>query len=124
MPDPLAFFRQLLQQPTGVPIWVGLLMVVNMASLAFWQEPLARWILGVFLLSSLLMMVLHGIFGFQKILGLGHVLWVVLLPVVLTRLTVATDGFRNYLLAWSVVTAVSLLFDVRDVWQYARRERE
>lgn len=123
MRNPLAFFQELLQQPARVPIWVGLLMVVNLASIAFWSEPLARWILGVFLLSSMLMMALHGVFGFKKILGLGHVLWVALLPVVLMRLADAAGDFHSYLLVWSAVTAISLAFDARDVWQYARGER-
>lgn len=124
MPNPLAFFRDLLRQPAWIPIWVGMLMMVNLAGIAFWPEPLARWIVGVFMISSLLMMTLHGIFGFSKILGLGHVLWVALLPMVLLRLPDAVRTFRSYLLAWSAMTAVSLLFDLRDVWQYARGERK
>jgi hypothetical protein len=52
------------------------------------------------------------------------VLWVALLPMVLLRLPDAVGTFRSYLLAWSAMTAVSLLFDLRDVWQYARGERK
>ncbi len=121
MRNPLGFFRELLQQPTWIPIWVGLLMMINMGSLAFWDEPLARWILGVFMASSMLMMGLYARFGLEKILGLGHVLWILLLPVVLLAIPGADGGFRTFLVVWAVATTISLVFDVVDVWKHFSR---
>jgi hypothetical protein len=54
-------------------------MLVNVASLLYWSEPLAKIIFVTFMLSAMLMMGLYSKFGFEKILGLGHVLWVPLL---------------------------------------------
>jgi hypothetical protein len=118
MHNPLGFFTELSRQPAWIPIWVGLLMMINLGSVAFWDEPLARWILGAFMASAMLMMILYALFGFEKILGLGHVLWVPLLPVVLLSLPSAEGGFRAFLTIWVVATAISLLFDVVDVWKY------
>jgi len=118
MRNPLGFFKELLHQPTWIPLWVGLLMVINMGSLAFWDEPLARWILGVFMASAILMMGLYARFGFEKILGLGHFLWIPLLPVVLLAVPGAEGGFRTFLVVWAVATTISLALDIADVWKH------
>jgi hypothetical protein len=104
MRKPLGFFKELLRQRAWIPLWVGLLMMINMGSIAFWDEPLARWILGVFMASAMLMMGLYARFGFEKILGLGHFLWIPLLPVVALALPGADGGFRTFLVVWAVGT--------------------
>ena len=42
--NPFRFFVELMQQPVAIPIWVFYLMGVNMASVEFWREPLAKLI--------------------------------------------------------------------------------
>lgn len=93
-------------------------MLVNFASVAFWSEPTAKLILIAFMVSSVLMMGLYSWFGFAKILGLGHVLWIPLLIHVGTRLPNASGAFKVYLVAWCIATAVSLAFDFTDVSKY------
>jgi len=121
MRNPLGFFKELLEQPTWIPLWVGLLMVINLISVAFWEEPLARWILGVVMASAMLMIGLYARFGFEKILGLGHFLWIPLLAAVLAALPGAEGAFRSYLMIWAGATTVSLILDVKDVWSYLVR---
>lgn len=118
MRNPFKFFVELARQPLWIPLWVSLLMLVNFASAAFWNEPTAKLILITFMASSMLMMGLYSRFGFAKVLGLGHVLWIPLLLHVLTRLPHANGTFKIYLIVWSIATAVSLAFDVVDVWKY------
>jgi hypothetical protein len=112
------FFRDLFRGPPWVTVWVFVLMLVNVASVAFWNEPLARTILLAFMLSAMMMMALYSWFGFVKILGLGHVLWIPLLILVLARIPEARDGFRTYLIVLCVFNAISLAFDMRDIWRY------
>lgn len=114
----LLFAHDLLKQPIWIPIWVSALMVVNMISLAFWSEPLAKVIFVTFLLSAMLMMGLYAKFGFERILGLGHVFWIPLLAYLLVHLRQAEGGFATYLLVLSVFIGISLLLDIRDVWKY------
>ncbi|MCI0538143.1 MAG: hypothetical protein L0Z50_23295 [Verrucomicrobiales bacterium] len=118
MRNPLKFFVELARQPSWIPLWVSLLMLLNFASVAFWSEPTARLILFTFMISSASMMGLYSRFGFSKILGLGHVLWIPLLLHALMRLGSAGEAFRGYLIVWCVSTAVSLAFDFVDVWKY------
>lgn len=124
MRNPLGFFKELLDQPTWIPMWVFLLMTINLVSVAFWHEPLARSILGVFVISAMVMMGLYARFGFEKILGLGHVLWIPLLPVVVLGIPSAERGFQSFLVVWAAATTVSLIFDVVDVWKYFSSETE
>ena len=120
MRNPLRFFIELIQQPLWVSLWVLVLMLVNMASLAFWREAVAQLILMNFLASAMLMMGLYARFGFTKILGLGHVPWIPLLAYVVTQIPAAEDSFKRYLLVLSVSMAISLVLDTIDVWNYFR----
>lgn len=120
MRNPLRFFIELIQQPLWVSLWVLVLMLVNMASLAFWREAVAQLILMNFLASAMLMMGLYARFGFTKILGLGHVPWIPLLAYVVTQIPAAEASFKRYLLVLSVSMAISLVLDTIDVWNYFR----
>ncbi|NOQ88463.1 MAG: hypothetical protein GQ550_06015 [Gammaproteobacteria bacterium] len=118
MRNPFGFFSELLQQPVWVPVWVFLLMIVNIASVGFWSEPLAKAVFVTFMLSAMLMMGLYSKFGFEKILGMGHVLWIPLLVYVLMELPSTKDDFKNYLIVLSISMVISLVFDIADVWKY------
>ncbi len=118
MRNPFRFFIELIQQPVWIPVWVLILMIVNVASVGFWNEPLAKVIFVTFMLSAMLMMGLYSRFGFEKILGMGHILWLPLLVYVLMSIPAASDTFEAYLIIWSIFAVLSLVFDVVDVWKY------
>lgn len=118
MRNPLKFFTELLAQPKIVVVWVGYLMMINMASLLFWEIELSRIIFFTFLASSMLMMTLYSFFGFKKILGLGHILWLPLLFYIFSNLLIATGVFYSYLLVLSISILISLFFDVIDVYKF------
>ena len=120
MRNPLRFFIDLLQQPLWVSLWVLFLMLVNMASLAFWQVAVTQLILLNFLASAMLMMGLYARYGFTKILGLGHFPWIPLLAYVVTQIPAAEASFKRYLLVLSVSMGMSLVLDTIDVWNYFR----
>ena len=118
MRNPFRFFVEVVQQPVWVGIWVLFLMVINMASIAFWQEPLAKLIFITFMISAVLMLGLYSIYGYVKILGMGHFLWILLIPYLVTNLPVADDTFNNYLVAFLITISISLVIDIVDVWKY------
>ncbi len=123
MRNPLLFFSELLKQPRWVAAWVVCLALANMASLFFWAEPLARIIFITFMASAMAMMALYSYFGFEKILGVGHVLWVVLLPCMLFQLVRMDGAFFLYLVTLSIFLTLSLVFDVLDIWKYLQGVR-
>jgi len=118
MRNPFRFFIELMQQPVWIPIWLLFLMIINIVSVVFWSEPLAKTIFVTFMLSAMLMMALYSKYGFEKILGMGHILWIPLLIYMLMVIPSATSTFKNYLVILSVSIAISLVFDIVDVWKY------
>ena len=118
MRNPFRFFIELMQQPLWIPVWVFFLMIVNVASAGFWNEPLAKVIFVTFMLSAMLMMGLYSRFGFEKILGMGHIIWIPLLVYVLMEMPTAGDTFKGYLIVLSISIIISLMFDIIDVWKY------
>ena len=120
MRNPFLFFRDLAKQPVWVSAWVAILAIANLASIFYWPDALARVIFAVFIGSAGLMMALYSYFGFAKILGLGHVLWVFLLPYMVIHLDDADGSFSAYLVVLSILIAVSLVFDSLDVWKHVR----
>ena len=118
MRNPFRFFSELGQQPVWVPVWVLILMIINVASVGFWNEALAKLIFVTFIISAMLMMGLYSRFGFEKILGLGHILWIPLLVTILMDIPTARDTFKGYLIILSISIVISLVFDIVDVWKY------
>ena len=118
MRNPFRFFIELMQQPAWIPIWLLFLMIANVSSLMFWSEPIAKVIFFTFMLSALLMMALYSKFGFEKILGMGHILWIPLLVYVLIEIPATEGAFKSYLVILLISLTISLVFDIIDVWRY------
>ena len=116
--NPFRFFVELMQQPVWIPAWVLILTIGNVASVGFWNEPLAKVIFVTFMLSAMLMMGLYSRFGFNKILGVGHILWIPLLVYMLMEIPTARETFKGYLIILSISIIISLVFDIVDVWKY------
>ena len=118
MRNPLLFFTDLAKQPLWVSVWVAILALANIASLLFWPAFLVKVIIVTFIVSAVAMMTLYSYFGFEKILGIGHVFWVFLVPYILLQLP-HTDGiFFAYLVTLSALLTISLVLDSTDVWKY------
>jgi len=124
MRNPFRFFIDLMRQPIWIPVWALMLIIVKVASVGFWDEPLAKVIFVTFVLSVILMMGLYSWFGFKKILGMGHILWIPLLVYVLMEIPTARDTFKDYLIILSISLIISLLFDIVDVWKYFTNRRD
>ncbi len=116
--NPFRFFIELMQQPVWILAWVLILTIGNVASVGFWNEPLAKVIFVTFMLSAMLMMGLYSRFGFDKILGVGHILWIPLLVYMLMEIPTARKTFKGYLIVLSISIIISLVFDIVDVWKY------
>lgn len=123
MRNPFHFFIELMQQPIWIPSWVLFLVVINVASVGFWSEPLAKAIFVTFMVSVILILGLYSRFGFEKIMGMGHVPWIPLIVYVLMEIPTARETFKSYLIVLSISIAISLVFDARDVWKYFTRRK-
>jgi hypothetical protein len=122
------FVLGLLHGPRWILLWVTVvLMGVNMvAPLAFLGTLEAKVVLVTFMMGGMLMMVLTARFGFTRILGLGHILWIPLIVFLFTRwgLHPADTPMGIWLRAVILINGISLVMDGIDVVRYARGERE
>jgi len=120
--SPLNFFQDLFRQQLWVLLWVNWLMLLGLGSLFFISRVEAQVILGTTLGSAVLLLLLYARFGYEKILGLGHILWVPALIYLVMNLGETEAGlFRYYLLAVIISYGISLILDAYDVWIYFSR---
>ncbi len=107
-------------------IWLISLMVVNLISLYFIDTLEGKIVLGVFLVSAAGMIIMEATMGFVRLLGLGHIFWLGLLPWLVLRLPEISPDTLLY--QWIIVliamNAISVVLDIRDVTAYLKGDRE
>ena len=120
------FIRDMRRMPVGWQLWLGLLMAVNLLGGLVYAGTLeGQVVLAVLAVSAAVMMALHKLLGFVRLLGLGHFAWFPLVVWLLTRLEAApADGaFQAWLWAVILLDSASLVIDVVDVARWLRGER-
>lgn len=123
----LKFNRGIMRMPTPWKVWLLILVGANMiAPIIFLNRLEAQVTLATMLASMALMTILTARFGFSRILGLGHVLWIPLLSFLYPRLNSipADDPFGIWIRLLFVVNVMSLLIDAGDVIRYVSGNRE
>ena len=89
----IAFIKDTLKMPKHWVAWLWLLISVNMiAPLFFWSALEAKLIFAAMVGNAILMVALHAKFGFVRLLGLGHILWLPLVPWLYFRHCALTAG--------------------------------
>ena len=80
---------------------------------------------GIVIPIDLTQSAIHARKGFVRLLGVGHFLWLPMLPWLWTRLAETPSGlFRNWILAVLVVDGISVVIDVTDVTRYFLGDRD
>ena len=121
---PMGFMADLFKQKLWIIVWVNILMAVNLAGVFFWQQPVAQVVFYTFMVTAAFMMLLYYKFGFERILGLGHVLWLLLVPYLVLEYAQLSDAISVYVLSVIIVNSISLLFDINDVYIYFSEKRK
>ncbi len=122
----IRFNRGLLRLPIGVRLWMLLLVSANLIlPVIYFQQSEARIVLLTFLASFLLMVLITGTGGFTRLVGLGHIFWVPLVPFLVSRLDSipATDAYGIWIRSVIALNTISLALDAIDVVRFARGER-
>ncbi len=121
----IGFFSGLLKGPKWVGIWVLWLMFINLYAIAFLPDSIALSVLVIFLVQGMFMMWLCGKYGYGRILGLGHILWLALVPWLAWQITSIPSGNLKFWLQLTLISQiVSLVFDIRDVFLYLKEQKE
>ena len=121
----ISFMKDTLKMPKHWVAWLWLLIGVNMLGPVFFRDTLeAKVVLAAIMGNAMLMVALHRKFGFVRLLGVAHILWLPLLPWLVTRLAELSPGpLSSWLWSLVVINGLSLVIDVIDVVRYARGER-
>mmetsp|Transcript_5259 Transcript_5259/g.10818 ORF Transcript_5259/g.10818 Transcript_5259/m.10818 type:complete len:152 (-) Transcript_5259:79-534(-) len=108
--------------PLKWAIWIQILIFTNMIAGVYFIETLeGKLAVGIFNMGAFTMTYLYQRLGFVKVLGIGHVGWIFLVPwILLERLPLTEDGslFQYWLYALITVNSLCLYLDVKDVKQY------
>ncbi len=110
----------------GWRIWFWILILVNFAGPLFFLQHLLAWlVLGSYVIAGAIIVVLHRKLGWVRLLGVGHILWVALLPLLLFQVVMdyPAEWYGIWLVSVIVVDAVVFCIDIVDVTRYFRGER-
>ncbi len=123
----IGFAKGLMSLPMPWPVWLGLLVAVNVAGPIYFFEAFeAKVVLAAFLASAALMTAIFAAKGFVRLLGIGHIFWIPMVPWLWTRFDqVEPDNLIGYwMIAVMAVNGIALIIDAIDVLRYVRGERE
>lgn len=123
---PTDFVAHLLRQPLWVQVWVAWMGAVNLASVVFLSRTEARWALGAFVGALFFMQTLFALNGFNRLLGLAHVIfWTPLVVCLAPRVHKIESSTRYgvWIRALLATNATSLVIDYIDVVRYLLGDR-
>ncbi len=123
----IRFNKGVLRMSWPVKVWLLLLVSANaVAPLFFLQRIEAQMVLGAMFVGATLMSFLTARFGFTRILGLGHILWIPLLGWLAFHLghIPADDTFGLWIRGVMLLNTVSLVMDAVDVVRFAAGDRK
>jgi hypothetical protein len=123
----IKFNKGVLRMSWPIKMWLLLLVAANgVGPLFFLDRVESQVVLAAMMIGAMLMSLLTARFGFSRILGLGHILWIPLLGWLAFRLgqIPADDAFGMWIRGVIVVNALSLVIDGVDVFRYAAGERK
>ncbi len=122
----IKFNKGMLRMPVQWQLWLVVLIALNLAVPLFFVDRLEARVVVVTLLASVtLTTALTARFGFTRILGAGHVLWIPMLYFLWTRLEAIPTGdvFGVWIRALIALNVISLAFDGVDVIRYVAGDR-
>jgi hypothetical protein len=118
----MSLLDHIANEPLWLQAWINWMVLVNVGGLLFaWSRVEPRWVVLAFLGSAITMNYLFGLYGYEKILGLAHVIfWTPLLIYLYRRRSeIGRRGASAiYLQILFVTNFVSLLMDYYDVASY------
>ena len=124
--NPIHFLFHLLAQPWWLQLWIGWMIGLNTASLFFLEERAGRLTLIAWLVNLVIMPLIFVLNGYNRLLGLSHVLcWTPLLFLLLKEWpkTTLNRRFGVWLRLLVITNSISLIVDYIDVARYFSGDR-
>ena len=122
----LHFINGLFKMGPLVVLWILILVCVNaIIPSIFLPDFVATITIIIFFVGATAMIILTHYYGFTRILGLVHILWIPLLAFLLTKIDLAnlSSPYHQWLAGLIACNAVSLVIDIIDVYRYVKGDR-
>ena len=126
MSVPFEFMKTMFVNGVGLATWIALLLTVNMlVPLIFINTLEGRLVLAAAVVGALIQMLVFATKGFVRLLGIGHIFWIPLLPWMWTRLDgwPPDDLMGSWIAAVILLDGISLIIDATDVTRYLAGDR-
>lgn len=107
-------------------IWALIVVAVNAVAIVFTQTLYAQVALVSVGVGVFIMACIHAKLGFVRLLGIGHVLWIPMLPWLAFELpNLAPDTWLHFwILCLIGINSICLVVDAGDVARYLGGERK
>ena len=118
--------EHILRYPLWLQAWIAWMGLVNFTAVLFLRRVEARWALAAFAGAGIFMSILVELNGFNRLLGLGHVVFWTPLVVYLARRRwhLERDGtFSRWVTVLLATNTLSLVVDYVDVIRYLLGDR-
>ena len=118
--------KTMLLMPKPWQMWLAILIAANMLMpVLFIQTREAQVVLGSMMVGMTIMTIIFKAKGFVRLLGLGHLPWILMIPWLSTRIETPIDGaFEYWLIALITLNSITVIIDTVDVVRYVKGERE
>ncbi len=123
----IGFTKGLMSMPKPWLVWLGLLLAFNVVGPIYFFEALeAKVVLVAFLASAGLMTAIFAAKGFVRLLGIGHIFWIPMVPWLWIRFDQVGRGelIGYWIIAVIILDSISLIIDGIDALRYLKGERQ
>ncbi len=123
----IGFTKGMMSLPISWQLWLGLLVAANFAAPIYFLDALeAKVVLAAFIASVALMTAIFAAKGFVRLLGIGHIFWVPMVPWLWARMDQVEPGspIGYWIVSVVALNVISLIIDTVDVVRYVRGDRK
>lgn len=120
------FMRGLRELPVGVQLWLMILGMSNMMAPLFFIDQRAAYMMFIATMFSFAVgVILYKKQGMTRMLGMMHAPWFVGVYFLIESLPNFSmdDTFGIWIRVALVLTSISLILDIKDVFQYVMEKR-
>ena len=125
--DALRMIQDIRRTSRAVDVWGALLNIPQfVGGLIFIAQLEGRLILITLIFTLLVAGQIHRVSPFSRLIGLCHLPWLVLLPIIASKLSSAAPlgWYEGWLAYVFIVICISLVFDAWDVARYLRGDKK
>lgn len=115
-----------LRFPWVIRLWAAYLVSINMVAIVFIDTIYGQVVLGTLILASIILNRIYSKFGYVRLLGIAHMVWIPMLVWIGLSLPMLSMNWNLYvwLCVLTITNSISLIIDSVDVIRYVLGDRQ